>query len=55
MLTKFIFWLFFFFLNNIDEDDVFDSDFGSTDEEAAGEEDGEKRIEREAKAEARVS
>ena len=40
-----------------DEADIFDSDFGSTDEGSAPEDDlvGEKRLEREAKAERRVS
>lgn len=41
----------------LDEADIFDSDFGSTDEGSAPEDDldGEKRLEREAKLERRVS
>ncbi|GAA6062170.1 hypothetical protein JCM10212_005125 [Sporobolomyces blumeae] len=42
-----------------EEEDVFDSDFGSTDEGSAGEDDddeaGERRLEREAKAEAKAA
>ena len=43
-------------IRSTDEEDIFDSDFGSTDSGSGGEEDdaGEKKLEREANAERRV-